>query len=596
MILRLENLRGLRGRISIDFETTGLDVYRDRSLGMGVVSPDSGVRGFLPASAASPEQIRSMMYTWEPGSWVMAHNLKFELALLRPERDLLDRLNWYDTQVAEHLLREDGRLDLGACEMRHFRTSSKRSLLAQADEYGGIKNVADWPLELVSEYCINDCHLTDAIARDQAPELRRQNLTRLMAESMRYVLTLYEIERYGMAVDIEAKERMSQKIDRLLSSGERRLADELASHGLKPINYRSAKQLSKLMYQDLGLPWPEMPPELAGSPKAVKYNSTRTDQMFLEQLSYHPVVDLISQYKKVATIRSYMASYEQLGIVEAGQLVLHPSFNPTGTVTGRLSCSSPNLQQVSDKEVGIGLSEDGSGLRLRTIFTARPGRMLVSIDYQQMEVVLFAILSQEPTMIQMVRTGKDMHEQVAALIFGKYDPARRKIVKTLNFGLLYGLGTAGLAEMLGVPIPEAQQLMALYMSRFPMVRPWMTEIEEQLKQVNYVRYWSGRKRRIRDHRLFYRGVNAVVQGGCADVLMRSANRVADYLRSSGSGQIVALVHDEILMEIDRETLQRDITEIKRIMRVEDLLGVPFNVDVEIGSHWSEPLPLESVKG
>lgn len=597
--LRLSDLENLGGRIAIDFETTGTDIQRDFPLGLGVWAADANVYGYLRLNLHDYQrqlaEIREVMTTWHDDSWVMAHNLGFELGLLRLSDSELERLNWYDTQVMEHLLWEMGRKDLGATEKRRLGTETKAKLLEQGNLYGGISKVIQWPTELVADYCVNDCRLTYEIAKVQVPELKRQRLERIAAVQNRFVLTLHRMEREGVAADLYDVQTTKTRLLQLSNSGEQRLNQELKRLGLASINYGSPKQLHELIYKKLALPWPEMPPELANSPKAKMYNSTRTSQEFLERFD-HPVVQLIAQLKKVSTVHGYLSSYQELGHVQGEHLVLYPSFNPTGTVTGRLSSSKPNMQQVSAKAVGQLLDPEGRGVYLRSIFVARPGRVLVSIDYKQMEVVKFALSCGEPEMVKMVKTGGDMHEQVAKLLFGVYTPENRKHVKNLNFGLLYGLGPAGLAMMMKVSQQEAQDLMAKYMARFARVRPWMSEIEQQLRRNNYVRYWSGRKRRIYNSDEFYKGVNAVVQGGSADILAVAANRVDDYLRAEGAGRIVGLIHDEVLMEVDEGLVSRVVPEVAEIMRVPDLLGTGFNTDVEIGPNWGEGMRPFLIKG
>lgn len=595
-ILSIDDIAHVHGRVAIDFETTGLDPFHDESLGLGIWAEDAGIIGFVPTYTEDDLRriAHMMLFSWEPKCFVMAHNLKFEWHWLRADERLLNRHRWFDTQIAEQQLNEEFDLTLEATEARRLKTRSKKALLALAAPYGGIRKAAQWPQELLAEYCVNDSRITYLIAQAQSPKLRSEQLTQVVAHQHEYLKEIFRIERRGLFYEPAAGTRTRKKIQQLVRTGDQKLVETLQEAGLDYTTapkYTSPQQLSRLLYQELGLHRPEVPPELAGSPKAAAYRTkTGTAKELLAQLD-HPAVRIIEELRKVIKIGSYLKAYDALGVAEDGGRALHPSFNITGTITGRLSCSKPNLQQVSDRSVGnLLLAPGDEPLHLRRVFRARDGYRLVSIDYRQMEMAAFAMIAREMKMLEIVRSGGDIHQGVSELLLGGYDAEKRRIVKTLNFGLLYGLGIGALATDLGVSHKEAQQLMALYQGTFPRIRPFFREVETQLANQGYVRYWSGRKRRIPEKRFHYRGVNSIVQGGCAEIMGRAVVRVGKHLRKAWPQQahMVAIIHDEILMEVADDVVSQVVPEVREIMAVPDLLGTPFSTDAEWGTYWSLP--------
>lgn len=585
-LLTLEDLRGLSGRIALDVETTGGHAPHLGSLvGLGVWCEDSGIIGFIATKNA--EELRKIIVeTWKPGSWLIAHNLKYEARWLGLTARELKRFNLYDTAVAEHLLNENIMKDLASVETRRLRTKTKRTILDFAKEDGyKISDVSKWPTNLLADYCVNDCRLTYYISREQVTLLRMERLENLFSRLMQYLRIVHGAEQRGMFIDETSIRMLRDKLTSLEKTMDERWKTALREAGVtREVNYNSPQQLSELLYQDLNLPKPAVPDELKNSPKAKKYSSTATGKEILAKLG-HPIADMILEIKKLHKIDGYLESYIKLGEPVDGGIVLHPDFNITGTVTGRLSAANPNLQQVPAKPVATKIDPEGVGVDLRKIFHARPGYLLASIDYQQMEAVVFGLLAKDPTMTKLIEEGGDLHKATAKLLFGEYDDRKRKVVKTLNFGLLYGLGRAGLAESLDVSLEESDRLMDDYLDLFPRARPYMEEVAAELRNRGYVRYWSGRKRRIEDRRFHYRGVNAIVQGGCADALAEAVLRVERVLEREG-GHLIALIHDELLLEVPKTNYEEVTKKIQEAMSIEDVFGIPLRTDCEIDLMWS----------
>jgi DNA polymerase-1 len=281
--------------------------------------------------------------------------------------------------------------------------------------------------------------------------------------------------------------------------------------------------------------------------------------------------------------------------------IFHTNFNITGTRTGRLSSSKPNLQNVPSEVRGKFTQSVFSGditrtdeYNLRKAFAARPGKTFLSVDYAQMEIRIFAILSKDPNMLHAITSGEDVHFFIALKIWGDCGDEMNKIhrewSKTVSFGLLYGMTVGSLMYKLNMTKSRAMEVINQYKGYFPRIDPWMNEIIDSCKSKGHVRYWSGRIWSEEDQTYFYRGCNALIQGGAADMLSIAATRVSAWCHSQvnpSEYKIVNLVHDEIIVEVPDDDIDRCAVEIASLMQVEDLFGVPFVTEAKWGKTYGD---------
>jgi len=233
---------------------------------------------------------------------------------------------------------------------------------------------------------------------------------------------------------------------------------------------------------------------------------------------------------------------------------------------------------------------------LRRIFRADPGCKIVSIDYKQMEMHMFAILAKENTMLNALRNGLDVHREVAKKVWGTGDDIRREWAKQIAFGFIYGMTMGSLRFRFNLELSEAQQIMNDYKTAFPRIQPWLREVVFECSQAKILRYWSKRIWREEAIEKMYKGANALIQGGCADLLSIAAIRVGRWLREQSSEhRILNYVHDEIVLQIPEEDVKRTIHHVQKIMEVEDLLNFPFRTDIKIGDNYGEWIKPESME-
>jgi len=234
---------------------------------------------------------------------------------------------------------------------------------------------------------------------------------------------------------------------------------------------------------------------------------------------------------------------------------------------------------------------------LRKAIIPRPGNIFLSVDYKQMEMRMFGILSKDPFMLDALLAGKDVHLEIAIKVWGdcgyEANMIHREWSKTISFGLIYGMTLGSLQFKLNMTKLQAAKVTDQYWAQFPRIKPWMQEIIESCKMNGYLRYWSGRLWREDNPIDMYKGCNAIIQGGCADLLSIAAMRVDEWCKSLGDDfNLVNLVHDETITEIPIDQLLTSARKISAIMEVPDLMGIPFATDCKVGNSYGDMVKLD----
>jgi DNA polymerase-1 len=390
------------------------------------------------------------------------------------------------------------------------------------------------------------------------------------------------MEERGVAIDSTAFQGFLLDVQREIDSLSARI---YAAAGTR-FNLRSARQMGGLLFDRLGLP----------APRKTRGGQASTSQETLEKLAgQHAVIDLILQYRKFEKMRStYLEPLPRL-IDATGRL--HTTFNQKGTATGRLSSSNPNLQNIPVR--------GELGKRMRSCFIARPGHALVSADYSQIELRVLAHMSQDATLLTAFRDNEDIHTRTAALIYDippeKVGPDERRNAKTVNFGLIYGMGAQKLARELNIRVPEAKAFIERYFSRLTGLRAFYDSVESDAKRQGFVATLSGRRRFLPDihsangqaFALARRqAVNTVIQGSAADIIKLSMLAVArDEALERMEARLILQVHDELVLEVPAENAGDAAARTAELMSLVAPggrnLDVPLMVDWGFGPNWGE---------
>jgi len=349
-------------------------------------------------------------------------------------------------------------------------------------------------------------------------------------------------------------------------------------------NINSPKQLGEVLFEKLNLPT---------SKKTKKTKGYSTDQAVLEELALsYELPRLILDYRQLAKLKStYADALPRLVHPETGRL--HTSFNQTGTATGRLSSSEPNLQNIPVR-TEIGRS-------IRGAFVPEEGSLLVSADYSQVELRVLAHLSQDPVLLDAFRNDQDVHERTALEVFGREamsDRAEwRRRAKVINFGIVYGLSAFGLAQRLGIPKEEAQSFIDSYFQRYQGVRAWLDKTIEEARRSGFVRTLFGRIRPIPDInskdynvRQFAErtAVNTPIQGTAADIIKIAMIRIRKSLQENHlSSKLLLQVHDELVLECPMAEVETVRQSLRREMEGAAELSIPLRVDMSVADNWKD---------
>ncbi|WP_287409110.1 DNA polymerase I [Oceanithermus sp.] len=389
---------------------------------------------------------------------------------------------------------------------------------------------------------------------------------------------LAAMERRGVKLDVDYLVALSQQLAAELERLEAEI-HRLAGH---PFNLNSRDQLETVLYDELGL---------AAGRRTAKTGKRSTSASVLETLrGAHPIVEKILQYRELAKLKgTYLDPLPRLVHPRTGRL--HTRFHQTGTATGRLSSSDPNLQNIPIRtEIGR---------RIRKGFVAGEGYRLVVADYSQIELRVLAHLSGDENLQRIFREGRDIHTQTAAWMFGvedaEVDPFRRRAAKTINFGVLYGMSAHRLSRELGIDYGEAQAFIDRYFDSYPGVRAFMERVLAEARERGYVETLFGRRRHVPELLSKARNVreaaervafNMPVQGTAADLIKLAMVKLAPRLEPLGAALLLQ-VHDELVVEAPEERVEETARTVKATMEEAWKLDVPLAVEVGVGRDWLE---------
>jgi len=410
-------------------------------------------------------------------------------------------------------------------------------------------------------------------------ELERLGLRRVYEEiEMPLVPVLEGMERRGIRLDLEVLEELSARLEASLAELERDIFQEAGG----PFNINSPQQLGTILFEKLGYPVIK---------RTAKTRRPSTGVEVLQELARRGfrLPALILDYREQAKLKSTYVDALPRQVAEDGRI--HTRFHQTVTATGRLSSSDPNLQNIPVR------SE--LGREVRRAFVAEPGWSLVAADYSQIELRVLAHMSGDENLIAAFRRGEDIHRATAAAILGKrpeeITAAERRAAKTVNFGLIYGMGAYSLARDLTVDVAEAQAFIDAYFERFPGVKAYMDGLRETARREGTVTTLFGRVRRIAnlDHpsanvraAAERMAINAPIQGTAADLIKLAMIELDRRLDESGA-RLLLQVHDELVLEAPAGDEQRTAELVREVMEHVAELTVPLVVDVGWGRSWYE---------
>jgi DNA polymerase-1 len=602
IITDADGLRRLAARLkdatalTVDTETTAIDPMEARLVGISLT--DSAERGYYIPVEAPPDDpqlpLETVLDALNPllnrlDTPKQGHNIKYDLIVLEQAGSNIEPLA-FDTMIAEWLLDPSsnslGLKDLAWTRL-HERMTPITDLIGTGSDQLSMDQV---PVRRAAPYACADVDMTHRLRAVQEPELKEKKLWSLFTEvEMPLVPVLAAMEEAGIGFDVDQLERMSRELASRLGEIEAQIY-EMVGYSL---NVNSTQQLSDALFKTLDLP--------SQGVRRTKTGHYSTAAGVLERLEdVHPVVNLVLEHRTLSKLKStYVDALPRMVNPDTGRL--HTSYNQTGTVTGRISSSDPNLQNIPIRTE--------LGRHVRRAFVAEPGWNLIAADYSQVELRVMAHVSGDEGLLGSFARGEDIHASTAAAILGmpleEVTPDQRRLAKTVNFGLSYGQTAYGLAQATGLTQPEAEDFIETYFERFPRVREYIERTKALAARQGYVetlmrrrRYFPelqpGSKASYHTRQAAERmAINAPIQGTAADIIKIAMIRLHQAFRERQLlSRMILQVHDELIVEAPDEEVSMTAKLIRSIMEGAFELDAPLRVDLKIGQNWEEMAPFE----
>ena len=519
----------------------------------------------------------------------VGHNIKYDALVLGNYGLTVSPLS-FDTMIAEWLVDPASR-NLGLKDMADSLLGISMTHIEELIGRGKSQiNMAAVPIASAAPYAAADAEVTLRLVPIIEKRMEERNCTKIFEEiEMPLVPVLIRMEREGITIDTDFFKKFSGEI------GERLLEIEAEVHDYvgHSFNLNSTQQLANVLFKDLKLE----PPDRGKKTASGHYS---TSAAVLDELKgKHPVVDLLLEYRELAKLKStYLDALPLQVNPRTGKV--HTSFNQTGSVTGRLASSEPNLQNIPTR------TELGRQVRLG--FVASEGHTLLSVDYSQIELRIVAHMAGDRAMLDAFREGQDIHATTAAAIYNiplkDVNKEQRRHAKAINFGLIYGMSAFGLSRSTDFTLGEAENFVKDYFEHFPGVKKYLDNIRSLAARQGYVETMLGRRRyfpnlanpvnmmmRNREER---EAINAPIQGTAADIMKIAMIKVDEALRANKLGaRLILQVHDELVLEVPVDELDFTVKLVRQVMEGAYKLDIPLLTEARSGINWGSMQVIDS---
>ena len=570
--------------VAFDTETTSLSELDARLVGLAfAVAP--GQAAYIPVghSLAGVEQLpldavldRLRGWLQNPNAAKVLQNAKYDAHVLANHGIDLQGVE-HDTMLQAYVLESHRNVGMQELAQRWLGRQgvTYESLCGKGAQQIGFDQVS---LEDATRYSAEDADFTLQLHQVLWPQVQAdEGLARIYALELQVWPVLLAMERQGVLIDAHALQSQSQAIGLRLQELELR-AHELAG---QPFNLASPKQLGEILFGRLGLP--VVKKTASGTPS--------TDEEVLTQLAEdYPLPKLLLEHRSLSKLKGTYT--DKLGrIIRSDTGRVHTSYSQASVVTGRLSSSEPNLQNIPVRTP--------EGRRVREAFIAPPECSIVSADYSQIELRIMAHLSGDASLLNAFAHGEDVHRATASEIFGmpvaEVGAEQRRVAKTINFGLIYGMSAFGLASNLGIERDAAKLYIDRYFQRYPGVAQYMDRTREQARAQGYVTTVFGRRLQLPEIRggsgprrqaAERAAINAPMQGTAADLIKMAMVAVKNWIDSEHlSTRLLMQVHDELVLEVPESELSLVREQVPALMCAVATLAVPLVAEVGSGPNW-----------
>ncbi|MBH2057539.1 DNA polymerase I [Neisseria meningitidis] len=575
--------------IGIDTETTSLDAMNASLVGISIAF-QAGEAVYIPVGhslTAAPEQLdlqdvlgRLKPHLENPALKKIGQNLKYDQHVFANYGIALNGIAG-DSMLASYII--ESHLGHGLDELSGrwlgLETITYESLCGKGAKQIGFADVA---IGQATEYAAQDADFALRLEAHLRAQMDEKQLEMYEKMELPVAQVLFEMERNGVQIDRAELDRQSAELGAELM----KLEQQAYAAAGQPFNLNSPKQLQEILFDKMGIP-------TKGLKKTAK-GGISTNEAVLEQLAPdYPLPKIILQNRSLAKLKStYTDKLPEM--ISPRDNRVHTTYAQAVAITGRLASNNPNLQNIPIRTA--------EGRRVRRAFTAPQGSVIVSADYSQIELRIMAHLSGDKTLIAAFQNGEDVHRRTAAEVFGtapeNVSSEQRRYAKTINFGLIYGMGQYGLAKSLGIDNLSAKNFIDRYFARYPGVAEYMQRTKEQAAAQGYVETLFGRRLYLPDIRnkntnaragAERAAINAPMQGTASDLIKRAMIDVRNCLSDGIGSKLVMQVHDELVLEVVETELDFVKEKLPQIMAKVDggLLDVPLVAEVGVGENWEE---------
>ena len=571
--------------VVIDAETTSLNARRAKLVGLSLCTRlevayyiplgHLDENGQILAGQLDEKYVMEQLLPYLQSKELVkvGHNLKYDYTVLKEHSGIELKGPLADTLIAAYLTESGGRslkLD-DLCQERQLKLTSFSEVVDGDKREDCFAYVA---IDEAVSYSCEDVYGTLVLWQEFKEKLELLGVSSLFWDVEMKVLTLLaQMEITGICVDLHVLGELSTEFKQKLDA----LEIEIFDHAGHEFNINSPRQLGTVLFEEQGLPH--------GRKTKTGFS---TDVKVLEKLApKHELPNLVLQYRTIAKLLStYVDKLSQLKDPVSGRI--HTSFNQAVTATGRLSSSDPNLQNIPIK------SEEGG--RIRGAFVPGDGLVFLSADYSQIDLRVLAHYSQDQALLEAFRSGADIHARTAAEIFSVSSmlvtSEMRRVAKTINFGIVYGMSSYGLSNQLGISRKDAQRFIDKYFGLYSGVQQFMHDIVMTARENGYVTTLLGRRRTVADIHAKNRSqrefaermaINTPIQGTAADIIKLAMIHCDDAIKADGlQAEMLLQIHDELVFELPEKQLDKAKVVIKKAMEGALALDVPLVVNFEVG--------------
>jgi DNA polymerase-1 len=565
--------------VAFDTETTDIDTKNASLVGFSFAFEENKAY-YVPVNhqyLGVPEQIdkttaREAISKLNNKKLVL-QNFKYDYAIVKNELDLKLKL-YADTMILAWLFNSNEKVGLDALALRYFN----HKMIAFKEVVKRGENFSNVEIEQACNYAAEDALFTYKIyfrLLKAFKEIQAEHLVKIAHEyEFDFIYVLENMESNGIKIDIEKLKELKQKSNLYIQE----LTSKIYEKAGCEFNINSPKQLGNVLFEQLKLP-----------PSKKTKSGYSTNEVVLQKLKdEHEIIPLLLDYRESFKLQStYIEPLLDLGLKNEENRI-YTSFLQTGTATGRLSSKNPNLQNIPVRSK--------AGAAIRSAFIPKEGYKLVGIDYSQIELRLLAHYCQDEALVEAFKEGKDIHRQTAVKIFGEeLADSKRSIAKSINFGLLYGMGSRKLGDTLGIPAKEAKQYIDAYFENFVSVKEYLKSIENKALENGFVETLLGRRRvfdfdsanAMMKAAFLRESVNTLFQGSAADLIKLAMLEIYKRFRNSSEVKMLLQIHDELIFEVKEENADKITEEIAEVMENIYKLKVPLKVSKSIGMSWQE---------